>query len=316
MKADAADAEMVSKSVAVIACTAMSVLYVGILYSPTLIFRLPQPTSFKQFLIRRFICAAVSSLVSLFMSSLILLHVQNWKLSYIFDIYGVRVDHFWRSMVLPLLLTSLMYAGSLLCKFLLLLDSWREHGNGGISVDGINYAMQKFLDWMLSVASNVAAWRTYVVAPITEELVFRACMIPLLLCGGFKAYHVVFLSPIFFSLAHLNHFLEFYSQKNHSLLRASLAVGLQLGYTVIFGSYGSFLFIRTGHLIAPLAAHIFCNFMGLPLIYSNRKGLIISLTFVAGAVGFAGLLFPLTSPDLYNFRTYDCRCWHGYCSWK
>ena len=37
-------------------------------------------------------------------------------------------------------------------------------------------------------------------APITEELVFRACMVPLLLCGGFSTYTVVFLCPIFFSL--------------------------------------------------------------------------------------------------------------------
>jgi hypothetical protein len=37
-------------------------------------------------------------------------------------------------------------------------------------------------------------------APFTEELVFRACMIPLLLCGGFKMSTIIFLSPVFFSL--------------------------------------------------------------------------------------------------------------------
>ncbi|XLU45162.1 hypothetical protein S245_039976, partial [Arachis hypogaea] len=37
-------------------------------------------------------------------------------------------------------------------------------------------------------------------APLTEELLFRACMIPMLLCGGFKPYGVILLCPIFFSL--------------------------------------------------------------------------------------------------------------------
>lgn len=62
----------VSTYAAVIACAAMAVFYVAILYAPTLILRLPPPTSYKSFLIRRFICAAISSLVSLFASALIL----------------------------------------------------------------------------------------------------------------------------------------------------------------------------------------------------------------------------------------------------
>lgn len=62
----------VSKSVALIACTAMSVFYVAILYFPALILRLPPPSSFKSFLIRRFVCAAISSIVSLVACSLIL----------------------------------------------------------------------------------------------------------------------------------------------------------------------------------------------------------------------------------------------------
>ncbi|KAJ0794106.1 putative CAAX prenyl protease 2 [Helianthus annuus] len=60
----------------------------------------------------------------------------------------------------------------------------------------------------------------YIVAPLTEELVFRA--------------------------SHLNHLLEFYMQQNSSLLKASMVVGFPLGYTLIFRSYASFLFVRTG----------------------------------------------------------------------
>ncbi|XP_059595164.1 CAAX prenyl protease 2 isoform X4 [Vitis vinifera] len=269
MEEDAGEGS-VTKSVAMMACTAMALFYVAILYSPTWVLRLPPPSSFKQFMIRRFICAAISSLVSMLLSALILLP--------------------WQAMVFPLSLTSLMYAGSLLLKSLLIVSSWKQYKNQGrgIAINHVKNVPQNILNWVFSTASSILAWRNYVVAPFTEELVFRACMIPLLLCGGFKTYSVIFLCPIFFSLAHLNHLLEFYSKHNRSLLKAFMVAGLQLGYTVIFGSYASLLFIRTG---------------------------MVSVAFVAGMVGFLWLLFPVTDPALYNDRTDNCRCWHGYCTW-
>ncbi|XP_020971387.1 uncharacterized protein LOC107625196 [Arachis ipaensis] len=42
-------------------------------------------------------------------------------------------------------------------------------------------------------------------------------MIPMLLCGGFKPYGVILLCPIFFSLAHLNHFMEIYAKQNNRI---------------------------------------------------------------------------------------------------
>ncbi|XP_057979975.1 CAAX prenyl protease 2 isoform X3 [Malania oleifera] len=282
----------VSKSVAVFACTAMAFFYVTILYAPTVLLRLPRPTSFKQFLIRRFFCAAISSVFSFLFSALIL-PVKRWEPSYLLGVYGMRLDHLWQAVVFPLSLTSLMYAGSLVVKYLLLVNLWKEYKNhgGGTLFDCIRRVPQKLLGWIFSLASNVVAWRNYVVAPITEELVFRACMIPLLLCGGFRIYTVIFLCPVFFSLAHLNHFFELYGQQNRSLLRASMVVG---------------------HLLAPVVAHIFCNMMGLPVLFSRRNGIIV-VAFVAGMVGFLWLLFPVTSPNLYNARTDNCRCWPGHC---
>ncbi|KAL2508843.1 CAAX prenyl protease 2 [Forsythia ovata] len=307
----AASAAGVSKSVAVIACTAMAVFYVAVLYFPTLILRLPPPSSFKSFLIRRFICAAVSSIVSLVACSLIL-PIRRWDASHLFGVYGIRLDHIWQALVFPLSLTSLMYTGSFVLKFLLALSTCSEHWNnsGILSVVFIKGVLQRFICWILSMASNISSWRNYFVAPLTEELVFRSCMIPLLLCGGFSTYTVIFLCPVFFSLAHLNHLLEFYLQKHCSFLKACTAVGFQLGYTVIFGWYASFLFVRTGHLVSPLAAHIFCNFMGLPVIFSRRSGLLVSLAFIAGVMGFFWLLFRLTTPQLFNSATDNCECWH------
>ncbi|KAA8518589.1 hypothetical protein F0562_016063 [Nyssa sinensis] len=87
--------------------------------------------------------------------------------------------------------------------------------------------------------------------------------------------------------AHLNHLLELYSQQNCSLLKASMVVR---------------------HFVAPLFCPICCNIMGLPVLYSRRKG-IISVAFLAGMVAFLLLLFPLTHPDVYNGRTDNCWCW-------
>ncbi|KHN14993.1 CAAX prenyl protease 2 [Glycine soja] len=293
----------------------MAVFYVAILYAPTVLLRLPPPPSFKTYMIRRFLCAVVSSVLSLFISALIL-PVQTKELRHILVVFGIRRDHIWQAVVLPLCLTSLMYAGSIFLKCLLLLASWRQHSSSeALSLDSFKCSLQRFLDWLSVILSNILVWRNYVLAPLTEELVFRACMIPLLLCGGLKTYSAILLCPIFFSLAHLNHFLEIYAKQNYRIVKAAMVIGLQLGYTVVFGSYASFLFVRTGHLIAPLVAHIYCNFMGLPVLYSQRSG-IVSVTFIIGFLGFLWLLFPMTGPELYNDRIDNCSCWQSYCTWR
>lgn len=111
----------VSKLAAVTACTAMALLYVAILYAPTLILRLPPPPSVKAFMIRRFVCAAVSSILSLLVSGLILpvssnpshkyvfasekiaelkfsecwirCQIRSSEASILFGVYGIRADH-------------------------------------------------------------------------------------------------------------------------------------------------------------------------------------------------------------------------------
>ncbi|KAK2401024.1 CAAX prenyl protease [Trifolium repens] len=308
--------DAVSKPISVIACISLALLYVVTLYAPTFLLRLPPPSSFINFMIRRFLCAVVSTSLSLFITPLIL-PVQHRDLTYILGVYGIRVDHMWQALVIPLALTSLMYAGSLFLKSLQLFDFWRQHGffGGGLSFDSFKCAATRFIDWLSEISSNVMTWRNYIVAPLTEELVFRACMIPILLCGGFKPYSTMILCPIFFSLAHLNHFMEIYTKQNYRIKKAAMVIGLQLGYTVVFGSYASFLFIRTGHLAAPLVAHVYCNFMGLPVLYSQRSG-IVSIASVIGFLGFLWLLFPMTGPELYNSRIDNCSCWQGYCSWR
>lgn len=62
----------VSGPVAVGACIGLAIFYVAILYSPTFLLRLPPPDSFHVFMIRRFVCASVSTVLSLIASSALL----------------------------------------------------------------------------------------------------------------------------------------------------------------------------------------------------------------------------------------------------
>ncbi|XP_031499810.1 CAAX prenyl protease 2 isoform X3 [Nymphaea colorata] len=307
----------VSKESALAACFAMALFYVAVLYAPTYVLRLAPASSLNTFMIRRFISVIFASLASILLCAC-LLPVRNYQgASLILSICGIRLDHLGRAVAIPLCLTSLFYVGSVVSRLLSFSDAWEQEElhQEAYLVRIFKAASQKLVDDAHFVVLNILAWRNYVVAPITEELVFRACMIPLLLCAGFKAYSIIFLSPIFFSLAqiipfqlkigsasgsgpppaHLNHLLELYYGQKYTFSRAVLIVGMQLGYTVMFGWYASFLFLRTGHLIAPIVAHIFCNMMGLPIVFPNTQ--------------------KATSPDLYNSNTKHCRCWHEFCSW-
>lgn len=80
-----------SATVAVMGCAAMATFYVAILYAPTLILRLRPPTSYKSFMVRRFICASISSFVSLFAAALIL--PLGWHAPDVSSAFGIRFDH-------------------------------------------------------------------------------------------------------------------------------------------------------------------------------------------------------------------------------
>ncbi|KAM0825006.1 hypothetical protein ACQ4PT_069847 [Festuca glaucescens] len=246
---------------AVAACAAMAVSYVAVLYAPMLLLRLPPATSLRAFFHRRFVCAAFSSAASV-LATAALLRVSSLRdSSKALAVFGIRSDHLLEAVVIPLVLTSLVYAGSFVSRLWVMSSSCgRDDGEMGVG------CTEKLAHWMQTSLHDVMVWRNYVVAPFTEELVFRACMIPLLLCGGFKMHNIIFLSPIFFSLAHLNHLFELH-QQGCNFMRSLLIVGLQLGYTVIFGWYAAFLFIRTGPANS-LSCYLFKN-NELPLLISS-----------------------------------------------
>jgi len=144
--------------------------------------------------------------------------------------------------------------------------------------------------------------RNYVFAPVTEELVFRACVLSVYQLSGASMMSMVFLSPMSFGAAHLHHAWDIFNRYGRTAAAAKRALMItlfQFTYTSLFGAYCSYLFIRTGSIFPPIIAHSFCNVMGLPQIgtelkqWPQRKYAIIA-AYLIGIASFIYCLGPWT----------------------
>lgn len=146
------------------------------------------------------------------------------------------------------------------------------------------------------------AIRNFIVAPLAEELIFRSCMVALLLPHLGPIWTTVF-APGFFGLAHVHHAVGRVRSGGVTPSQAAVATVLQVGYTSLFGIFSGVILIRTGHLAAAVVAHVLCNIMGFPDFYAipeQKQPLLISTAYVGGLVSFLLLIFPLTSPVLFT----------------
>ncbi len=77
----------------------------------------------------------------------------------------------------------------------------------------------------------------------------------------------------------------------------------QFLYTSAFGWYATWLFCRTGRLVAPVAVHMLCNALGFPdfeRMSAHPAQPLLSAATAAGVVLFSVLLRPLTDPSFYG----------------
>jgi len=123
-------------------------------------------------------------------------------------------------------------------------------------------------------------------------------------------YRCVFMGPLIFGVAHIHHLFE-RSQNGMAIMNNLVITLVQFTYTYLFGVFSAFLFIRTGHLIAPIVCHMFCNFWQLPdlgfldprenplsPLYSTRHLLLAS--YGIGVLAFVAGLEPLTSNGVFG----------------
>ncbi|KAH9821472.1 CAAX protease self-immunity, partial [Teratosphaeria destructans] len=123
-------------------------------------------------------------------------------------------------------------------------------------------------------------YRNVVVAPASEELVFRALTIPLYLLAHVSPTRIVFTTPLVFGLAHVHHLAEYLQSRTPEGRRVPpvsvwvagiLRSTFQFAFTSLFGFFAAFVFLRTGSLYAAIAAHSFCNWQGFPRV-TGRVG--------------------------------------------
>ena len=153
----------------------------------------------------------------------------------------------------PLLLTGLLFLGPL---YVCYLDA--------------ELPLQSCFSWHRQVRckfGSLLGIRNYLVGPLTEELVFRASILVPLFLAGVTHTNLVLASPAFFAIAHVHHAYNVYLQQGrsrHAAISGLVTATAQFAYTMVFGWYANFLFLRAGSVWAPLSAHVFCNVMGLP----------------------------------------------------
>lgn len=156
-------------------------------------------------------------------------------------------------MAAPLLLTSLLYLGPLLTRFL----------------DG-ELPFQRHFDLHTDLVvkfTSLAGVRNFLVGPATEELVFRASLLAPLFFAGVSRAKLVLATPAFFGIAHVHHAYNVYlsdGRTRSAAIRGALTAAAQFLYTTAFGWYANLLFLRAGSVVAPTAAHVLCNVLGLP----------------------------------------------------
>ncbi|XP_036909229.1 CAAX prenyl protease 2 isoform X5 [Sturnira hondurensis] len=183
---------------------------------------------------------------------------------------GFRLEGFFPAALLPLLLTMILFLGPLMQ---LSMDCPCD------LADGLKVVLAP-RSWARCL-TDMRWLRNQVIAPLTEELVFRACMLPMLApCTGLGP--AVFTCPLFFGVAHFHHIFE------------------QLRFRQ--SSVGS-IFLSAGHLIGPVLCHSFCNYMGFPAVcaaleHPQRRPLLAGYALGVGL--FLLLLQPLTDPKLYG----------------
>ncbi|XP_041864767.1 CAAX prenyl protease 2-like [Melanotaenia boesemani] len=273
--------------VSVLSCLLLACLYVGSLY----VWRSNLPRDHPSVIKRR--CASV-----LLVSALSPAVVKTWMhwdnvivdVS-VWELMGVRLEGLIPAAILPLLLTMVFYLGPLVHSAM-------------DNPDGFTRELQSALDvqsWRMCVQD--AVWlRNQVVAPVTEELVFRGAMLPMLVpCTGPTA--AVFTAPLFFGVAHFHHIREQRHLDKDRMGVILLVAGMQFLYTTVFGVFTAFIFLRTGHVVGPVLCHSFCNSQGLPDISSalqHPQHSALLFSYLMGFLLFLVLLFPLTDPFFYG----------------
>ena len=237
-----------SQKFAVVYCLTMAFLFVAALYVlvPSTIRKLDRdhPSHIKwRSLASIIICiGAISSYPLLFCSldgpqTFWIVNVLFWPR----HIHGVLIH------------TTILYSGAIVASLLRVYEQRkRRKTKTSYPQDVFRQLLYPSFASAVNPRSEGERWRNirnFVMAPLTEELLFRGCMVPALLASGMSPLRVSVVAPLFFGVAHLHHAATRLLKGER--IRPVLAMTLfQFVYTSLFGSYAAYAFIRTGSVAA------------------------------------------------------------------
>ncbi|XP_033216768.1 CAAX prenyl protease 2 [Belonocnema kinseyi] len=274
---------------AISSCLVLSVVYVASLY----VWNSPHDREHPSTIKKRFFSVFIVTLIS--PASLYFgLNENVFQKATIWELLGLRWPGLIQAIILPLFLTMVLFLGPLSMQ----------------AINGLWRFYAEPVEHQLVSGTSLIWWRNQVIAPLSEEWTFRACMLPLLL-QCFSPTIAIFICPLFFGVAHFHHLFE-RTKMGMELKHALIISCFQFAYTTVFGAYAAYLFVRTGHFVAPFAAHSFCNHMGLPDLseiatYKDPlKRIILVSLFVIGLVAWCFLLTPMTNPVIFSNNLF----WH------
>ena len=113
--------------------------------------------------------------------------------------------------------------------------------------------------------------RNYVVAPFSEEFIFRAVMVCIMKEMSHNSWFIVITTSLIFSFAHSHHYIF---QKVQDITLSLYDWLFQMMYTFVFGCICCAFYLKTGSFLTPVVLHVFCNFMGFPdvdTLYSKTR---------------------------------------------
>lgn len=148
-------------------------------------FHRDHPTTVK----KRFFSVFMVMLISPIFIYVLLLANKSTVIT-IWEIMGFRTKGILVALFVPLLLTATLFLGPI-CAII------------------INGVWKSYLEpvYWVDCFKNILWIRNHIVAPLSEEFTFRACMMPLLL-QSYRPTTAVLLTPLFFGVAHLHHNIE------------------------------------------------------------------------------------------------------------
>ena len=102
---------------------------------------------------------------------------------------------------------------------------------------------------------------------------FRSLITSLSLLTTFTPKQTIFITPLYFGVAHIHHFYESrLTNPRASILGLLVSSMFQFLYTTLFGWYANFVFVRTGSIYSVILIHSFCNWIGFPRLWGRVEG--------------------------------------------